>query len=415
MRSSNLDIRLGVEGTMPASEIPRRAEVVIVGGGCMGASIAFHLARRGVGAILVERDHIGAGATGHSGAIVRQFYESRVGIRLARKSLAFFRRFQGETGVPCDFRRTGFLTGSRLRDLPAFDALVGLLRTEGVRLERLRPKEAAGMEPQLDVSDYEAMVHDPDAGYADPIATAAGFAQAACRDGAKAIEGEEVREVIIRRGRVAGERLRGRDVISSERVVLAAGNWTPWIARQAGVRLPVHFVRGDVAILRRPPGSGAPPRIHFDVYGNTYSRPEGEKDVLVGYMDSGPQAALRGPELLDNALPVATGRDLLSRLARRFPIMARAQPRGGWSGLYDVTPDAYPILDAVGPTGLFVAVGFSGHGFKLCPEVGRLLGEFIASDRKPDELAPLRAHRYREREPVVPESPFPALRGRTLP
>src|SRR2546428_14083901 len=137
MRSSNLDIRLGVEGTMRASEIPRRAEVVIVGGGWMGASIAFHLARRGVGAVLIEKDHIGAGSTGHSGAIVRQFYESRVGIRLARRSLAFFRRFQGETGVPCGFRRNGFITASSLRDLRAFAALVGLLRPQGVRLERL--------------------------------------------------------------------------------------------------------------------------------------------------------------------------------------------------------------------------------------------------------------------------------------
>src|SRR5437867_8935401 len=171
------------------------------------------------------------------------------------------------------------------------------------------------MEPQLDVSDYEAMVHDPDAGYADPIATAAGFAQAALRDGAKAIEGGEVREIIVRRGRVAGVRLRGRGVISSERVVLAAGNWTPSIARQAGVRLPVHFVRGEIAILRRPPGSGAPPRIHFDVYGNTYSRPEGEKDVLVGYMDWGLRTALRRPELLDTALPAATGRGLFAWLA----------------------------------------------------------------------------------------------------
>src|SRR5437867_10840995 len=199
------------------------------------------------------------------------------------------------------------------------------------------------MEPQLDVSDYEAMVHDPDAGYADPIATAAGFAQAALRDGAKAMRGEAVVEVIVRRGRVAGVRLRGRGVISSERVVLAAGNWAPWIARRAGVRLPVRFVRGDVAIVRRPPGSGAPPRVHFDVYGNTYSRPEGERDVLVGYMDSSPQAALRGPELLDNALPAATGRDLFSRLAVRFPIMAHAQPRGGWSGLSYVSSHSHTV------------------------------------------------------------------------
>jgi len=284
-----------------------------------------------------------------------------------------------------------------------------------VRLERLRPKEAARMEPQLDVSDYEAMVHDPDAGYADPIATAVGFAEGARRSGATVLEGRGVREIVIREGRAAGVRLRGGGVITSERVVLAAGNWTPAIARPAGVRLPVRFVRGEVAILRRPPDFGAPPRIHFDFYSNTYSRPEGEKDVLVGYLDTDPRTAVPGPVLRDDAIAAATVRDLKSRLARRFPIIARAQPRGGWSGLYDVTPDAYPILDAIGPEGLFVAVGFSGHGFKLCPEVGRLLGEFVASGRRPDALVPLRASRYREGEPVKAEAQFPARRRPRLP
>ena len=145
---------------------------------------------------------------------------------------------------------------------------------------------------------------------------------------------------------------------------------------------------------------------------STYSRPEAEKDVLVGYMDTDPRIAVRRPELTDNAIAAATVRDLKARLARRFPMMSRAQPRGGWSGLYDVTPDGYPIVDAVGPEGLFVAVGFSGHGFKLCPEVGRLLSEFVASGRRPEPLVALRASRYREGEPVVPDAPFPARRRR---
>jgi sarcosine oxidase subunit beta len=397
---------------MGSSAIPRHTDAVVIGGGCMGASTAFHLARQGLDVVLVEKHHIGSGATGHSGAIVRQHYESRVGIRLARDSLAFFSRFEGETGLPCDFRRTGFLSGSRERDLPAFEALLELLRSEGVGAERLGPEEATEMEPQLDVSDYAALVHDPDAGYADPIATAAGFAEAAGRSGAAVLEGRGAREIVIRKGRVAGVRLPGDGTIASERVVLAAGNWTPAIARGAGVRLPVRFVRGEVAILRRPPGFGAPPRIHFDFYADTYSRPEAEKDVLVGYMDTDPRKAVRGPELRDNSIAAATVRDLKARLGRRFPIMARAQPRGGWSGLYDVTPDAYPIVDSVGPEGLFVAVGFSGHGFKLCPEVGRLLAEFAASGRRPEALDALRASRYRERKPVVPDAPFPARRRR---
>src|SRR2546425_3381452 len=125
--------------TVPSSGVPRSTEAVVIGGGCMGTSIAWHLARRGVDVVLLERTHLAAGATGHSGALVRQHYEARIGIRLARESLAFFRRFEKETGCSADFRTTGFLCGTRERDLPAFEALVGLLRAEGVRAERLAP------------------------------------------------------------------------------------------------------------------------------------------------------------------------------------------------------------------------------------------------------------------------------------
>src|SRR5213596_3981194 len=116
---------------MASARVPRTADVVVVGGGCMGTSTAWHLARRGLGVVLLEKGHIASGATGHSGALVRQHYEARLGIRLARESLEFFQRFAAETGFSCDFRTIGFLSGARTRDLPAFDALLGLLQQEG--------------------------------------------------------------------------------------------------------------------------------------------------------------------------------------------------------------------------------------------------------------------------------------------
>src|SRR5437867_11624465 len=128
--------RDAIGDALAAPSLPRQAEVVVVGGGCMGASITFHLARRDEDVVLLEMDHIASGATGHSGALVRQHYESRIGIRLARESLAFFQRVEKETGFHCDFRRTGFLSGSRARDQPAFDALLDFLQSEGVRVER---------------------------------------------------------------------------------------------------------------------------------------------------------------------------------------------------------------------------------------------------------------------------------------
>ena len=379
----------------------------------MGASIAFHLARRDVDVVLLEKDHVASGATGHSGALVRQHYESRIGIRLARESLAFFQRFEKETGFPCDFRPTGFLSGTRARDVPAFESLFNLLRSEGVRVERLSPSDAKTVEPQLEVSDYAAVVYDPAAGYADPIATAHGFAAAAAVDGAKVFAGQAMAALATRTGHVTGIKLRGGKSLACERVVVAAGNWTPQLVAKAGPRLPLRFVRGDVAILRRPVDFGPPPKIHFDFYGNTYSRPEGDKDTLCGYMDTDPRKTARNHELVET-LPSATVRDLRGRLAKRFPRMAEAQPRGGWSGAYDVTPDSYPILDRFGPDGLFVAVGFSGHGFKLSPEVGRLLAEFVATGRRPEALEALQASRFEEGRPVRPDAPFPR-RGRRLP
>jgi sarcosine oxidase, subunit beta len=388
--------------------------VVVVGGGCMGTSIALQLARRNDEVVVLEKGHLGSGATGHSGALVRQHYEARIGVRLARDSLAFFERFKKETGFDCDFRTTGFLSGTRERDVPAFDALLDLLRSEGVRCERLAPAEAKGLEPQLEASDYAAIVHDPDAGYADPIATAVGFAAAAGVEGAKVFEGRTVVSIGARSGKIRGVKIRGERFLFCERVVVAAGNWTPSLVGPHGPRLPIRYVRGDVAILRRPMDFGRPPKIHFDFYGNTYSRPEADKDTLCGYMDKDPRKTTRNFGLVET-VPAATVQNLRTRLAKRFPRMAMAQPRGGWSGAYDVTPDAYPILDQFGPDGLFVAVGFSGHGFKLSPEVGRLLAEFVATGRRPKALEDLRAARFDEGQPVRPEAPFPARRRPRLP
>jgi glycine/D-amino acid oxidase-like deaminating enzyme len=400
---------------MVRQEPPSQAEAIIVGGGCMGASAAFHMARRGVRVVLVEKGHIASGATGHSGAIVRQHYESRVGVRLARESLRFFQRFERETGGSCDFRTTGFLSGTRERDLQAFEGLFELLQSEGIGVRKLTPQEAKEVEPQLEVSDYATVVHDPDAGYADPVATANGFASAAERDGAMLLEDTMARGLVSRKGRVGGVRLRGGRAIASERVLLAAGNWTPALAAEVGLRLPIRFVRGNVAILRRPAGFGDPPKIHFDFYHNTYSRPEAEKDILVGYMDTDPRRTVRRHELADDSVPAAIVRDLRSRLAGRFPAMARGQPRGGWAGVYDVTPDSYPIVDQMALEGLFVAAGFSGHGFKLSPEIGRLLAELMTTGSKPEGLRPLRGSRFREGAPIRKDAPFPNRGAPRLP
>ncbi len=379
----------------------------------MGTSTAFHLARLGLRVVVLERHHIASGATGHSGAIVRQLYEARIGVRLARAGLKFFQGFEEVTGHPCDFVQTGILAGARARDVPNLEKLVGLLRSEGVDARIVSPTEAKALEPQLAVDDLAAAVFDPEAGYADPILTAAGFARAAEENGARIAERADVQSLTAAGGPDRIVRWRGGRIAASS-VVVAAGTLTNRVLPERTPGIAMRFERGEVAMLRRPAGAGDPPRIHFDVYGNTYSRPEGSRDVLAGYMAPQSVKTLARPEPFDDSLPMATARDLRRRLAGRFPIMARAQPRGGWGGLYDVTTDGYPVVDRLAD-GLYTCAGFSGHGFKLSPRIGELLAEFVATRRRPADLEALRATRFAERDPVMPEAPFPARRGPRLP
>ena len=397
---------------MPAAK-RKRADVVVVGGGCMGASIAWSLAARGTDVVLLEQSHVGSGSTGHSGALIRRHYEHPIGIRLAHESLRFFETFRARTGHDAGFVRVGFTTGARDADVPALHRLLELQRENHVATRLVELPELQRMEPAMTVEDLAIGVCDERAGYADPVATALGLARAAAEAGAEIHEDVHVRKVVVDRGRAVG--VAGTNAnVRADRVVLAAGNGTPALARTAGVRLPIRFVRGEVAILRRPPDFGPPPRLHFDFYHNTYSRPEGTRDTLVGYLATDVRKGQARPEPFDGTLREATAKDLRTRLAARFPGFRRAQLRGGWAGLYDVTPDRYPILGPAGPRGLHVAAGFSGHGFKLCPSVGRLVADAVLRKARDPILKALSLARFPQGRPLEPVAPFPA-RGERLP
>ncbi|MGI0148479.1 MAG: NAD(P)/FAD-dependent oxidoreductase, partial [Thermoplasmata archaeon] len=231
------------------------------------------------------------------------------------------------------------------------------------------------------------------------------FAGAAREAGAALHEGVEVREILTAKRRVLGVRTRDRTILT-DRVVVAAGIWTSDLLAAVGVRVPVRFVRGEIAFLRRPPGVRAP-RLHFDYYNNTYSRPEGMRDTLVGFVATDPRSAKPRPTPFDETLRASTAKDLKRRLATRFPAFLQSHVRGGYAGLYDVTPDRYPILGPIGPEGLFVAVGFSGHGFKLSPSVGRLLAEAVLGKARDPDLTALAPSRFARHRPLRPSAPFP--------
>lgn len=372
------------------------ADVVVVGGGCTGASIAFHLAERGVRrVVLLEKGALASGPTGRSTAIVRQHYSNEVTARMALESLRIFQRWGDRVGGSCGFVRTGFLVGVPEADRPALEGNVALQQRVGIDARVVDRDELRRLEPQLFTEDLAAAAYEPEAGYCDPVLTTTSLAEAAKTRGVRIVQGCQVTGIRLERGRVAGVETPS-GALATPAVVNAAGPWAPSIAAMVGAALPVAPSRHPVCAFRRPPDFGPGPMIYADFVNQFYMRPETGDFCLVGSIDPGDAAHLADPDRYDEGVGLDTIAAFGGRASRRYPALERAFSRGGWAGIYDVTPDWHPILDAIDEVpGFFVAAGFSGHGFKLCPAVGAMVAGLVTEGRRDERLEFFRAERFR--------------------
>lgn len=372
------------------------ADVVVVGGGCTGASIAFHLVERGVGqVVLLEKGALASGPTGRSTAIVRQHYSNEVTARMALESLRVFEQWAERVGGTCGFVRTGFLVGVPETYRAALEGNVALQRRVGIDVRLVGVDELRRLEPELYTEDLAVAAYEPDAGYCDPVSTTASLAAAARARGARVLQGRPATGIRIAGGRVAGVET-AAGPIAAPAVVLAAGPWTHRLADGVGVKLPIEPSRHPVCAFRRPPEFARPPMIYADFVHQFYMRPETGELCLVGSIDPADAANLADPDRYEEGVGLDTITEFGARVSRRYPALERGFSRGGWAGIYDVTPDWHPILDAPEEVpGLFVAAGFSGHGFKLCPAVGALMAGLLAEGRRDERLEFFRADRFR--------------------
>lgn len=372
------------------------ADVVVIGGGCNGASIAFHLAERGAGrVVLLEKGALAAGPTGRSTAIVRQHYSNEVTARMALESLRVFQVWGDRIGGDCGFVRTGFLVGVREAERAALEGNVALQRGVGIDVRIVGGDELRRLEPQLFTEDLVAAAYEPEAGYCDPVSTTTSLAEAARALGARIVQGREVTGIRVEGGRVAGVDTHAGP-IATPAVVVAAGPWAHRLTAAVGVSLPIEPSRHPVCAFRRPPDFGRTPMIYADFVHQFYMRPETGELCLVGSIDPADAAHLADPDGYNAGVDLDTITDFGSRASRRYPVLERGFSRGGWAGIYDVTPDWHPVLDRIDEVpGLFVAAGFSGHGFKLCPAVGRMLAEIVTTGRRAGGIEFFRADRFR--------------------
>jgi glycine/D-amino acid oxidase-like deaminating enzyme len=353
------------------------ASVVIVGGGVMGSSLAFHLGeRRCRDAVLLERRSLASGPTGYSSALLRQHYSIELYARLAHASLAFYREFHERVGGDCGLVPCGLAVAVGAEDAGAAREVVRMQRGIGIDTDFLPLDDFARLFGGARTDDLAVAVYEPSTCYADPVATTRSFARRARDLGVQVREGVPVLEIVAERGRVAGVRT-AAGVIAASTVVVAAGPWTRDLVRPLGVDVPIRPSRQQLALLGLPD----PPRprpILIDMVQLSYFRPEVANQLFVGVRNPAGVVVDADPDAFKASVDAGAVERGVTLAIHRFPDLGHAEARGGYAAIYDLTPDLHFIIDRPQAVkGLVVAAGFSGHGFKHAPMIGRLLAEWV--------------------------------------
>ena len=356
--------------------IPASAEVVVVGGGVMGTSALYHLARAGCrDCLLVERETLGSGSTSKAAGGIRAQFSDELNIRIALECIRRYERFADEPGGEIDFKQWGYLfLLTSEADVDAFRRSVALQQSLGVPSRLITPEEASAIVPALRVDDVLAATFCPLDGYATPEAAVQGYASAAVAQGAAIVQGCTAARIVVDAGRVtAVETDQGR--VATERVILAAGVWSKELGLTAGVDIPVEAEPRHVFFTQ--PGDPLPHELPLtiDFATSFYFHREGRALLFGGREQS-----------LEELAPLA---------AHRLPVLEELEVRGGWWGYYEVSPDHNAIVGAASePAGLLYATGFSGHGFQQGPVVGEHVALLALGLPTPFDLTPFALERF---------------------
>jgi glycine/D-amino acid oxidase-like deaminating enzyme len=380
----------------------KTADVVIIGAGVMGASIAFNLALRGITNVaVIEKNFIAAGATGKSSACVRQHYSTEVGARMVLRSLEVFRNFSEVVGGTAGFVQTGYLMGVGERDHQALKKVIAMQQAVGINTSLLSPKEIEEIEPRVSTHDLVAGAWEPDSGYADPSDTTNAFIGHAREMGVRLYQNTQVIGLKKAAGAIK-EVNTSQGSFSAPVVINAAGVWGDRIGAMVGIHIPITVCRHQIRLIKRPAAAIASHPMFYDFQHQFYCRPEGRDLTLMGTLDPAEINDRIDPDRYNDGVNAEQTLDAVTALCDRFPVFEAGHMHSGYSGPFDVTPDWHPIIDeAPGVRGFFLALGFSGHGFKLSPAVGEMVAELVISGKRAEsDVNTFRYSRFAENQPV---------------
>jgi sarcosine oxidase, subunit beta len=377
-----------------------RADAVVIGGGIIGASVAHFLTKLGYGRVaLLEKSRICGGSTQYSAAHVRQHYSNEVAIRLAVRGAEMFANAEERLGGPAGFVQHGYMVIAPEEQEDAIRQVVPVQRRFGVETEILTAAEVQHRWPELNVEGVALACFEPTSGYADPVQTTRSLVESAAAAGLSVHEGCEATGISSANGRVEAVETKGGRVATGV-VVNACGPWGDRVGRLVGVDYPLAFSREHEAVFRAPAEFGEIP-VMSDALQRLYCRRYGEGKVLVG--EGWPkQAEPADPESYDDGTDDEHLARMVPKLVHRLPALASTLGLPdyggtfvtGYSGVYDITEDWYPIVGEEEVGGYYSAFGGSGHCFKLGPALGESLAHVIAGSEPPIDISTLSGSRF---------------------
>jgi glycine/D-amino acid oxidase-like deaminating enzyme len=376
----------------------RTADVVVVGAGVIGASIAFQLSRRKAGRVLVlDKGDVAGGGSGRSSALVRMHYSHEPEVALAKASYDIFVAWPDILGLPTHFKRTGFIRLVPEGEIERLRKNVAMHQAHGIDARVLDRAELREVAPAWDFSDVSAAAYEPNSGYGDGAGVAGDFLMRARENGVEYRSGTRVEALRVEAGRVRGVVVPD-GVVEAPQVVVATGPWCRPLLATAGFDAPIESEYHEVALLKNPAGLETIGPAGIDSPTETYYRSEAGGLTLIGDF-----YGKRGVD--PDAIGIGASQEgmlkLVERTARRIPALSEAGLFRGVVGCYDMSPDARPLMGPVpGIEGLHLVAGFSGMGFKISPAVGVVMAELLTGAPTSIDITSFRPSRFLEGRPI---------------
>jgi sarcosine oxidase subunit beta len=375
------------------------ADVIIIGAGVHGASLAFHLAGRGVKPLLLEKNFIGAGATGRSSGLVRMHYDVRQDSELAWVSFDYFRNWAEMIGGESGFTRTGFIQIVARENEGALRKNTAMHQAIGIASFLITADDVKRLAPSFETDDFDVAAYEPESGYADPSATTTSLVNAAKARGTRIVQDCAVTGVMVEGGKVKGVGTSRGDFFAPV-VVNAAGAWAQALNASVGLDLPITTWRHDTMFIGRPREMGPSHPVVIDFPNEMYFRPETGGLTLVGLEDGNPLG--ESPEGDTDHAQKGFVERAIERICQRVPVMEKGYLHTAHGGYDGITPDQHPLLGQAGPEGFYLQCGMSGMGFKIAPAVGLCMSELILDgEAKTVDISIYRPERFAEGKEIT--------------